>query len=271
MVTPTRPLPLLLMTATLIFLLEGLIMLVLHLASGWVGTLSPWVEGALDASVLSVTVFPVLYILWFRPLSAEINGRRQAEVVLKRSHVELEVLVRQRSQELSRANESFRVLVQMAKDAVITSDKAGYVTFWNAEAERLWGYRAEDILGKPLTLLMPERFRSPHTTGFQRFLTTGQPHVVGKTVERIGLKKDGTEFPIDLSLASWSMEDQVFFTAIIRDITVRKQQEQALKQERNDLAKMNRVMMDREERILELKRQVNDHLKELGRPPQYQA
>lgn len=271
MATPTRPLHLLLITAVVIFLLEGLIMLALHLASGWVSGLSPWMEGALDASVLSMTVFPCLYVLWFRPLSAEMNRRRQVEDVLRRSHDELEVLVKQRSQELSRASESFRVLVETAKDAVVTSNQAGEVTFWNAEAERLWGYRTKEVLGKPLTVLMPERFRKSHTDGFQRFLTTGTPHVVGKTVELIGLKRDGAEFPIELSLGSWKAETTVYFTAIIRDITKRKQTETALSREKEALAQMNQAMMGREARILELKHEVNDLLKELGRPPQYGA
>jgi len=229
MTTPTKPGTLLLLTAAAIFVLEGLIMAGLHLASAWVSRVPAWVVGTLDASVLSVLVFPVLYWVWFRPLCAEMASKRANEAMLKRSHAELEARVRQRTQELTKSNESFRILTETAKDAIISSDDSGRVTFWNAEAERLFGYRAEEMLHQPLTRIMPERFRDAHTAGLQRFQTQGELRIMGKTVELAGLKKDGSEFPIEISLASWSIENKRYVTAILRDITTRRRYEQALK------------------------------------------
>src|SRR5437867_10143098 len=75
---------------------------------------------------------------------------------------------------------------------------------------------------------MPERFRDAHQQGFKRHLETGEAHVMGKTVELAGRRKDGTEFPLELSLASWGTSEGIFFTGIIRDITERKRAEGAL-------------------------------------------
>src|ERR1041385_8582034 len=82
---------------------------------------------------------------------------------------------------------------------------------------------------------MPERYREAHRNGLERFKATGEARVVGKAVELHGLRKDGSEFPLDLSLASWGTDQGQFFSSIIRDITERKQAEATLN-ERAQLA-----------------------------------
>lgn len=130
-----------------------------------------------------------------------------------------------------RASEKrFRSVVQTASDAIITANSCGQITFWNLAAEDMFGYSADEIVGKPLTAIMPERYREAHLKGLSRLVKTGQPRLEGKIAEFEGLKKDGSEFPISLSIASWGIEEGMFFTAIIRDITKRKQIEQALRQ-----------------------------------------
>src|SRR5207302_1156101 len=79
----------------------------------------------------------------------------------------------------------------------------GDITYFNPGAQRIFGYTADEVSGKPLTTLMPERFRDAHRAGLARYLATGEARVVGRTVELAGRRKDGTEFPLDLSLASW--------------------------------------------------------------------
>lgn len=172
---------------------------------------------------------------------------------------------------LHESEERLRVIVETSHDAIVLACKDGRITFFNKAAEQMFRHAATDVLNKPLTVLMPERFRNAHQQGIQRFVSTGQSRVIGQVLELVGLKKDGREFPIELSLATWKIGADPSFTAIIRDITERKQTETALKREKDDLQKANQVMIDREERVLELKHQVNDLLKELGRPPQYQA
>ena len=124
----------------------------------------------------------------------------------------------------------FQAVTESANDAIITSSSAGNIVGWNAAAERLFGYLEAEINGQPLTVLMPERFRSPHSAGLARIAAGEAPHITGKTIELAGLRKDGSEFPLELSLAQWQAADGQFFTAIIRDITQRKQAEDALKE-----------------------------------------
>jgi len=128
----------------------------------------------------------------------------------------------------------FRALTESANDAIITGAGAGAgagnIVGWNAAAERLFGYSEAEINGQSLTVLMPERFRNLHREGLARMVAGGVPHIIGKTVELAGLRKDGSEFPLELSLSQWQAADGQFFTAIIRDITKRKQAEETLRE-----------------------------------------
>src|SRR5213079_1972763 len=129
---------------------------------------------------------------------------------------------RKRAEQALRASEErFRILAVTANDAIISADSHGNITYFNPGAERIFGYGATEVNGKPLTVLMPERFRDAHHAGIARYLATGEARVVGKTVELAGQKKNGAEFPLELSLASWQRGSEVAFTAIIRDISQR--------------------------------------------------
>jgi PAS domain S-box-containing protein len=120
-------------------------------------------------------------------------------------------------------------LTEKTHDAVITADAEGNVTGWNAAAVRTFGYQAEEVVGESLTTLMPERFRSAHLHGLARFRATEVATVIGNTVEVVGLRKDGTEFPCELSLSTWKNEEAPFFTGIVRDISERKRAEEAMR------------------------------------------
>ena len=136
---------------------------------------------------------------------------------------------RRTEQSLRASEERFRILAVTANDAILSADRQGNITYLNPGAERVFGYSAEEATGRPLTTLMPERFRDAHQAGLERYLATGEARVIGKTVELAGRRKDGTEFPLELSLASWKHGADVAFTAIIRDITSRKQGEEQLR------------------------------------------
>jgi PAS domain S-box-containing protein len=130
---------------------------------------------------------------------------------------------------LRASEERFRAVAETANDAIISADERGNIVHWNRGAVNMFGYSPMEALGKPLTLIMPERFHSARREGLRRYFATGEPHVVGKTVEMTGRRKDGSEFPLDMSLASWKTSQGAFFTAIIRDITERKRAEEALR------------------------------------------
>lgn len=116
-------------------------------------------------------------------------------------------------------------VAETAIDAIISADSRGNITFWNKGAEKIFGYAPGEVIGKPLTLLMPVRFRDAHGAGLRRLLEGGEPRVIGKVVELAGIKKDGSEFPLELSLAAWDTREGPHFAGIIRDITERKRAE----------------------------------------------
>jgi len=174
-----------------------------------------WRHRKKDGTVIEVevTAHPLAY------------GGRRAELVLAQDITE-----RQRAEQALRASEErFRALAASANDAIVSADSHGHITYFNPGAERLFGYAATDVTGQPLTLLMPERFRDAHRAGLARYLATGEAHVVGKTVELAGRAKDGREFPLELSLASWKQGSDVGFTGILRDITERVRAAEALR------------------------------------------
>jgi PAS domain S-box-containing protein len=127
--------------------------------------------------------------------------------------------------ELSESRERFKAVSETANDAIVTANSRGEIVYFNQAATRLFGHSADEAIGQSLTLLMPVRFHESHNQGFKRVLSGGESKVIGKTVELAGRKKDGTEFPLDLSLATWHTSRGLFFTAILRDITERKQAE----------------------------------------------
>ena len=136
----------------------------------------------------------------------------------------------QAEEDLSASEERFRAVVGATPDAVLLADYNGTILLWNQAAARLFGYSEEDVIGQPLTLLMPPRYREAHQAGMTRLAATGEARVMGRTVELHGLKKDGTEFPLELSLGSGKNSGRIFFSGIIRDITNRKQAEEAKQQ-----------------------------------------
>ena len=135
-----------------------------------------------------------------------------------------------RDQKIRESEEKYRSLAQSASDAIISSDQEGNIVFWNKGAEKIFGYREEEVLGKSLTLLMPEKYKDVYQQGINRLRAKGNSLLVGKTLEFMGLRKNGLEFPLELSLAMWKVEDEVFYSAIIRDITDRKEEQRALQE-----------------------------------------
>lgn len=125
--------------------------------------------------------------------------------------------------------ERYRALTETVIDGIITIDKEEFIVFCNPAAKKMFGYN-DEIIGNNVTILMPERYRQAHREGVERYLNTGLPGIIGKTIELVGLKKDGTEFPVELSLSVWKSDDRCYFTGIIRDITERKRMENSLKE-----------------------------------------
>lgn len=129
---------------------------------------------------------------------------------------------------LQDSEERFRSVVESAPDAIILTDDRGTIVSWNRAAQTLFLYRREEIVGKPLTLIMPARYHEPYVRRLGQIGSAGPEQVSGKRLESYGLRKDGTEFPLEVSLGAWSSQAGIFFSGIIRDITERKQAEETL-------------------------------------------
>ena len=141
---------------------------------------------------------------------------------------ELAVKVERAEQSLSESEHRFQSLVESATDAIVVANGRGIVVSWNRAASRLFGYSMEEMMGQPLTLLMPERYRDAHERGLARIEATGKGRLIGSVVELHGLRKSGEEFPIELSLATWKTAKGSYYSGIIRDISERKKAEQTL-------------------------------------------
>ena len=124
-------------------------------------------------------------------------------------------------------------------DAIVSADSSGRLLTWNSGAERMFGWTAEEIVGRPLTVIIPARFRELHNNGIARVRRTGTSKLAGQVVELAGLRRDGVEFPIELSIGSWNGPDGLAFSGVLRDITERKRAEAALSGANRELERAN--------------------------------
>jgi PAS domain S-box-containing protein len=130
----------------------------------------------------------------------------------------------------------FQSIAESANDAIISANEAGEIQSWNKAAENIFGYREAEMLGGLLTAIIPEEYRELHHAGIERVAKGGKHHVIGHSVELSGLHKDGHPIPIELSLSTWTVNNKVFYSGIIRDITERKQSETRLQAQKKKLA-----------------------------------
>ena len=126
---------------------------------------------------------------------------------------------------LRESEERFRNLVQTVPDAVITINQQGNIVYWNPKAETIFGYSSSEVIGRPLALTMPEDARQRVLGGMLKAISSGASSMQGRSFETVGLRKNGSEFPTEISLATWETAEGAFFTSIVRDITERKQAE----------------------------------------------
>jgi PAS domain S-box-containing protein len=163
--------------------------------------------------------------------------------------------------------EIFQNITNAAQDAILMIDDHGNTIFWNIAAEKLFGYTKKEILGKNMhNLLVPQRFLEAHHTGFEIFSKLGTGAAVGKIVELAALKKDGTEFPVELSLSAIKIKGHWNAIGIIRDISERKQAMDAINQAKEYAEKLYRMVpsaiftVDTEGKLTNLNQKVIDIL-----------
>ena len=159
------------------------------------------------SGILFVGVFPglgIIILVLYRKASREIAHRLESDEMLRDEEAR------------------FRSVAQSAGSAIVTADDGGAIIFWNKAAEEAFGYREEEVLGKPVSLLVPPSLRDAHSAGMKRYLATGESALAGQTLELRGLRKNAEEFHLELSLATWHLRGRSYSTAILQDITQRK-------------------------------------------------
>ncbi|MDB4976468.1 MAG: diguanylate cyclase with and sensor [Myxococcaceae bacterium] len=129
---------------------------------------------------------------------------------------------------LAATEQRFRTITELATDGIITADAFGRITLWNQGATRLFGHQESEVLGRPIAMLMPERYVLDHDHAFVGFDETRMLKAVGRTTELTALRKDGSEFPVELSTSTWFEDGTRYFTTFVRDISERKRLEAAI-------------------------------------------
>ncbi len=139
----------------------------------------------------------------------DITGRKLAEETLRKSE------------------EKFKAFLESAPDAIVIIDTDGLITLVNAQTERLFGYPRSELVGEPVEKLLPERFHEAHGNHRAAYRSDPRPRLMGAGLELYGRRRDGNEFPVDISLSPLQTEEGLLLAAAIRDVTLRKRLEAA--------------------------------------------
>ena len=144
---------------------------------------------------------------------------------------------------LEENEEKFRTMSNSANDAIVMIDNLGNINFWNRTAEMIFGINSSEVMGKQLhEIIAPERYRSTFKKGFELFKRTGKGNLVGNTIELFAQHKDGTEFPVELSVTGIRLKGQWNGLSIIRDITERRKAEEENKRQREQIKLINKIL-----------------------------
>ncbi|HEY0962566.1 MAG TPA: PAS domain S-box protein, partial [Pseudomonadales bacterium] len=158
--------------------------------------------------------------------SEDISRRIDTRKALEELNQELEKKFRERSAELVRSEQKFRMMFESAYDSILVTDKAGGILMVNEQLTRKFGYRSEELIGKAVEILVPERFRAEHVAKRGAYASNPSPRPMGTGGDLYGRHKDGSEFPIEVALNPITTPDGLQIHATIRDISDRRKLEE---------------------------------------------
>ena len=181
----------------------------------------------------------------------DISERQRIEKEVKELNEKLEDRVKQRTMELELANKKQleseiknRTILESVVDALITTDERGVIESANPATETLFGYSIAQMVGKNISMLIPEPCHSGHGNYLREHLERGKAYVIGTTRELVGCRSDQTTFPIELSVSEMSLGDEKKFTGLVKDISDRKNAENNLLRESQALTRLNEIAAD---------------------------
>lgn len=175
----------------------------------------------------------------------------------------LDVTERKTSEErIMNSEESKRLILSSALDAIVIIDSTSKITFWNPQAEKIFGWTAEEVIGKTLMeTIIPTEYENAHRQGMQHYLQSGKGPILNRLIEVTACNKAGLLFPIELSILPVKQETGRSFCAFIRNITERKQAESSLKESSEQLRELSRHLQKvREEERTKIAREIHDEL-----------
>lgn len=189
--------------------------------------------------------------------------KREKELATNQRHLEEKIIeCGLAGEKVEKSEESVRTILDNAFDAIITMNVDGAITNWNQRASIIFGWHANEVIGKKLSdLIIPTMYREAHSSGLARFLSTGEYEILNQQIEISGLHRDGSNFPVEISVSAIKRDDSYIFTGIIRDITQRKQIERELVISRERLRNLNNQLQSvREEEKTRIAREIHDEL-----------
>src|SRR6266436_4902389 len=180
---------------------------------------------------------------WFSIRKTLAVSRSQNNEPSLRTLIACEDIEERKQEESARwySEERYRIVVETASDAVVSIDESSTILFVNSATSRIFGYDASELIGQPLTTLMPDYMRELHNAGFQRYLDTAERHINWQGTELIALRKNSEEFPVEVSFGELTINGRRLFTGFIRDITERKRAEEKIRRSEAYLTEAQRL------------------------------